>query len=130
MKVGTFRKFDGWGAETFSDQSKSQTLCDMAVIDTIQWVSMEEVRLFNVASLFNSMLCPLMTVYTWLMAWWYILDPNCTKLGVTQVWDLNFFFMWNSMIWMKFCMKQTLYFLILGYFSFDKVMSAYSQKIA
>ena len=39
----------------------------------------------------------LMTVYTWLMAWWYILDPNCTKLGVTQVWDLNFFFMSNSM---------------------------------
>ena len=99
MKVGTFRKFDDdrWGTETFSDQLKSQTLCDMAVIDTIQWVSMEEVWLFNVASLFNSMLCPLMTVYTWLMAWWYILDPNCTKLGVTQVWDLNFFFMSNSM---------------------------------
>ena len=31
--VGAFRKFGGWGTETFSDQSKSQTPCNMAVID-------------------------------------------------------------------------------------------------
>ena len=52
--VGAFKKFGGiWGAETLSDQSKSQTLCGMAVIDTTQWVSTENVWLFNVALLFN-----------------------------------------------------------------------------
>ena len=49
--VGTFQKFWEWGTETFSDQSKTQTSCDMAVIDTIQWVSMEKVWLFNVTPL-------------------------------------------------------------------------------
>ena len=34
--VGTFHKFWGWGTETFSEQSKTQTSCDMAVIDTIR----------------------------------------------------------------------------------------------
>ena len=34
--VGTFKKFGGWVTETFSDRSKSQTPCDMAVINTIQ----------------------------------------------------------------------------------------------
>ena len=34
--VGTFRKFLEWGAENFSDQSKIQTTCNMAVIDTNQ----------------------------------------------------------------------------------------------
>ena len=34
--MGTFRKFLEWGAETFSDRSKIQTTCDMAVIDTNQ----------------------------------------------------------------------------------------------
>ena len=32
----TFRQFGEWGAETFNDQSKSQTSYDMAIIDTIQ----------------------------------------------------------------------------------------------
>ena len=50
---GTFRKFLEWGAETFSDQSKTQKTCNMAVIDTNQWVSMEKVWLFNVTQLFN-----------------------------------------------------------------------------
>ena len=40
-------------AETFSDWSKPQTLCDMAVIDTNQWVSMEKVWLFNATPLFS-----------------------------------------------------------------------------
>ena len=30
--VGTFQKFGMWGAETFSDQSTTQTPCNMAVI--------------------------------------------------------------------------------------------------
>ena len=47
----TFRKFLGSGTETFSDRSKSQTPCNMAVIDTIQWVFIEKVWLFNVAPL-------------------------------------------------------------------------------
>ena len=34
--VGTFQKFWGWRAETFSDQSKAQTSCNMVVIDTVQ----------------------------------------------------------------------------------------------
>ena len=34
--MGTFKKFWGWGTETFSVQSKIQTSCDMAVIGTIQ----------------------------------------------------------------------------------------------
>ena len=43
LKVeGIFRKFGGWGAETFSDRSKSQTPCDMAAITTIHSVSMEK----------------------------------------------------------------------------------------
>ena len=33
--VKTFQKFWGWGKETFSDQSKTKTSCDMAV-DSIQ----------------------------------------------------------------------------------------------
>ena len=33
--VETFQKFGGWGTETFSDQSKTQTSCDMAVANTI-----------------------------------------------------------------------------------------------
>ena len=41
--MGTFRIFGGWAAGTFSDQSKLQTLCDMAVIDTIHRVSVEKV---------------------------------------------------------------------------------------
>ena len=49
--VGTFKKFEKWGTETFSDWSKTQTPCDMAVIDINQWVSMEKVWLFNVAPL-------------------------------------------------------------------------------
>ena len=32
--VGTFRNFLEWGGETFSDRSKTQTTCNMAVIDT------------------------------------------------------------------------------------------------
>ena len=32
--AGTFYEFWGWGTETFSKQSKTQTSCDMAVIDT------------------------------------------------------------------------------------------------
>ena len=32
----TFRKFLEWGAEIFGDQSKTQTTCNMAVIDTTQ----------------------------------------------------------------------------------------------
>ena len=51
--MGTFRKFLERGAETFSDQYKTQTTCDMAVIDTNQWVSMKKVWLFNVTLLFN-----------------------------------------------------------------------------
>ena len=31
--MGTFHKFWGWGKNTFSEQSKTQTSCDMAVID-------------------------------------------------------------------------------------------------
>ena len=42
-----------WGAETFSDRSETQTRCDIAVIDTDQWVYLEKVWLFNVTSLFN-----------------------------------------------------------------------------
>ena len=34
--MGTFKHFLGWGAETFKDQSKTQTPCNMAVIDTNQ----------------------------------------------------------------------------------------------
>ena len=34
--AGIFQKFWVLGTETFSNQSKTQTLCDMAVIDTIQ----------------------------------------------------------------------------------------------
>ena len=41
----------GCTAETFNDQSKTKTPCNMAVIDTNQWVSMEKVWLFNVAPL-------------------------------------------------------------------------------
>ena len=33
--MGTFHKFGGWRTETFSEQSETQTPCDMAVIDTI-----------------------------------------------------------------------------------------------
>ena len=33
--MGTFHKFWGWGTEIFSKQSKTETSCDMAVIDTI-----------------------------------------------------------------------------------------------
>ena len=54
--MGAFRKFGvglGWGAETLSDWFKKQTPCKMAVIGTNQWLSMEKVRLFNVAPLFN-----------------------------------------------------------------------------
>ena len=51
--MGTFRIFGGWAAGTFSDRSKSQTPCDMAVIDTIHRVSVEKVWLFNVALRFN-----------------------------------------------------------------------------
>ena len=51
--MGTFHKFGGWRTETFSEQSETQTSCDMAVIDTIQWVFMEMVWLFNVTPLFN-----------------------------------------------------------------------------
>ena len=51
--MGTFRKFGEWGTENFSDWSKTQAPCDMAVIDTNQWVFMEKVWPFNVASLFN-----------------------------------------------------------------------------
>ena len=43
--VETFRKFlvvELWGAETLSDQSKTQATCNMVVIDTNQWVSMEK----------------------------------------------------------------------------------------
>ena len=47
--MGTFKNLLGWGAETFKDQSKTQTPCNMAVIDTNQWVSMEKLWLFNVA---------------------------------------------------------------------------------
>ena len=50
---GTFRKFLEWRAETFCGRSKTQTTCNMAVIDTDQWVSMEKVWLFNVTPLFN-----------------------------------------------------------------------------
>ena len=32
--VRAFKNFVGWGAETFSDESKMQTPCNMAVIDT------------------------------------------------------------------------------------------------
>ena len=49
----TFRKFLERGAETFNDQSKTQTTCNMAVIDTNLWVSVEKVWLFNVTLLFN-----------------------------------------------------------------------------
>ena len=31
-----------WGTETFSKQSKTQTSCDMAVMDTNQWRYMEK----------------------------------------------------------------------------------------
>ena len=41
----TFRRFLEWGAETFSDRSKTQTTCNMVVI--------EKVWLFSVAPLFN-----------------------------------------------------------------------------
>ena len=34
--TGTFRKFLEWEEETFGDQSKTQTTCNMAVIDTNQ----------------------------------------------------------------------------------------------
>ena len=51
--VGIFRKFGEWRVETFSGQSKTQTLSNMAVINTNQWVSMEKVWLFSVAPLFN-----------------------------------------------------------------------------
>ena len=52
--MGTFRKFLGWEVETFSDRSKTQTTtCNMAVIETNQWVSIEMAWLFNVALLFN-----------------------------------------------------------------------------
>ena len=47
--VGTFRKYLEWGAETFSDWSKTHTTYNMVVIDTNQGVSMEKVWLFNVA---------------------------------------------------------------------------------
>ena len=33
--VGTFKKFWGWGTESFSVQSKTQASCDMGVIGTI-----------------------------------------------------------------------------------------------
>ena len=52
--MGTFRIFGGWVAGTFSDRSKSQIPCDMAVIDTILRVSVEKVWLFNVAPLDGS----------------------------------------------------------------------------
>ena len=51
-----FRKFGvglGWGAETLSDWFKKQTPCKMAVLGTNQWLSLEKVRLLNVAPLFN-----------------------------------------------------------------------------
>ena len=32
----TSHKFGGWRTEIFSEQSETQTSCDMAVIDTIQ----------------------------------------------------------------------------------------------
>ena len=54
--MGAFRKFGvglGWGAETLSDWFKKQTPCKMAVIGTNQSLSMDKVRLFNVALLFN-----------------------------------------------------------------------------
>ena len=51
--MGHLEKFWKSGEETFSDRSKSQTPCEMAVTDTFQWVSMEKVWLFNVAQLFN-----------------------------------------------------------------------------
>ena len=51
--VGIFRKFLEWGAETFSDWSKTQTTCNMTVIETNQWVSMKKAWLFNVTPLFN-----------------------------------------------------------------------------
>ena len=56
--MGAFRKFGvglGWGAETLSDWFKKQTPCKMAVIGTNQWLSMEKVRLFNVAPLDNTL---------------------------------------------------------------------------
>ena len=61
---GTFRKRLGSGTETFSDRPKSQTPCDMTVIDTIQWVSMEKVWLFNVAPLDGTFL------------WYFQLQPE------------------------------------------------------
>ena len=64
--------WSGEGAETFSDQSKTQTTCHMAVIDTNQWVSLKKVWLFNATPLFN-------------VAWWYDwlrkLDDHHNHLG-------------------------------------------------
>ena len=58
--VGIFRKFLEWGAETtFSNQSKTQATCNMAVINTNQWVSMGK-RYDCLMSLHCSMLPHLM----------------------------------------------------------------------
>ena len=51
--VWTFTKFLEWGAETFSDWSKAQTTCNMAVIETNQGVFMKKVWLFKVTPFFN-----------------------------------------------------------------------------
>ena len=56
---GAFRKFGEWAVETFSDWSKTQVPCDMAVIDPNQWVSMER---FDCSMLPHCSMSPHLTV--------------------------------------------------------------------
>ena len=94
-----FKKFVGWGAETFSDRSKMQTPCNMAVKDTNPWFSMEKVWMsphLMVQKRENSVMKPSLNYYKYKVQWKFckllrLVSLMCLCLFILFEWFLGSF---------------------------------------